>query len=208
MIGGCGGMQNKDETKKGSVEQSDAAALQDEFTSEFIDTSVEAEKGYLQFKSKLGGYTMLFPENAKLDPPYYEKHGETFETVQFGEDKETNDYLYYSIATYDKKNDTNDAEIYLDLLSTLLKYDGDYDKIEREDKTIYFATKKEINDTNKKSTTYRFFGLVQSTDSNQAVRYEYHVICDNEKECSSNYSEIENKVKKIMESVTFISANN
>lgn len=198
---GCG-VQNHDVTQKGSSQQSDAAALQDEFTREFIDTSVEVEEGYLQFQSKIGGYTMLYPENAIADPMTYETSGETFELMKFGSEKNNNlSLLVY--ASYNKNKDTNEADLYLELLSSKYKYYGEYEKIELVDKNIYLATKKHNTKKNGLSS-FSVLGFVQSKSSNQAVRYEYNQICyETEKGCNYKENDIINEALKLMESITF-----
>jgi len=63
ILGGCDGM----DAKKQNAEEKlpDTIAFQDEFTREFIKSPEEVEDGYYLFESKTGGYTMLFPVNAK-----------------------------------------------------------------------------------------------------------------------------------------------
>ncbi|UHA58891.1 hypothetical protein KDJ21_018965 [Metabacillus litoralis] len=50
------------------------AAFQDEFTRSLLDSPEEVKEGYYLFKSKTGGYSMLWPKNAVTDgPPFYQR---------------------------------------------------------------------------------------------------------------------------------------
>ena len=152
----------------------DTVALQDDFTREFIASPEEVEEGYYLFESKTGGYTMWYPKNAKLSPTYYQKKKDYFEALHVGgyNDQTTGDSFYIR-ATYGDSKDTKDTDIYLYLLSSSIHYDGEYEKVETDDKIIYFATMKNITNNktkNKKASAYRFFGLIKSNDSDQALR--------------------------------------
>ena len=101
-----------------------------------------------------------------------------------GYNDQTTGDSFYIRATYDDSKDTKDTDIYLYLLSSSIHYDGEYEKIETDDKIIYFATMKNITNNktkNKKASAYRFFGLIKSNDSDQALRYKYNIICEDEK---------------------------
>lgn len=206
ILGGCG-MKNQDVTKKESADQSDAAALQDEFTREFIDSTVKVEEGYLQFKSKSGGYTMLYPKDAIAYPTSYETNGDRFEALKFGGETKS-EMPFYAFTTYEWSKDVKDAESYLYLLSTSNKYEGDYERLDTEEANIYYATKEFGSDTDKNSETLGVIGFVQSKKSNQAVSYEYYLVCrDEQKSCSTNEEEVRDEVLKLMESITFIPPN-
>jgi hypothetical protein len=206
MLGGCGGMQNKEVTKKGSVEPSDAAALQDEFTSEFIDTSVEVEEGYLQFRSKTGGYMMLYPKDAIAHPTAYETNGDRYEVLKYTTAKKNNMSLII-FATYELNKNTKETDIYLDMLSGRNGYEGNFDKIDEKEKNVYIGTQKHITES-KELSSFRVLGFVQSKNTNQAVRYEYNLICyEEQKGCNYDETEILNGAFKLMESITFITPN-
>lgn len=128
----------------------DTVALQDDFTREFIVSPEEVEEVYYLFESKTGGYTMWYPKNAKLSQTYYQKKKDYFEALHVGgyNDQTTGDSFYIR-ATYGDSKDTKDTDIYLYLLSSSIHYDGEYEKVETDDKIIYFATMKNI--TNNKT---------------------------------------------------------
>ncbi|MTH55074.1 hypothetical protein GKZ89_16845 [Bacillus mangrovi] len=58
IIGGC-------ELSTESAQQ-ETPALKDEFTKEDLTSAKEVEKGFYEFKSKTGGYTMLLPVEAVI----------------------------------------------------------------------------------------------------------------------------------------------
>jgi hypothetical protein len=203
MLGGCGGMQNKDETKKGSVEQSDAAALQDEFTSEFIDTSVEVEEGYLQFKSKTSGYTMLYPKDAIAHPTVYETNGDRFELLKYGTAKKDKMSIYVN-ASYEVNKNTKETELYLDMLSDSMDYKGEYEKVDSNNITIHLATDKFISE-DRQSSIFSVFGFIQSKNSDQSITYDFNLVCDDEQNgCSYEENEVKKEVLKLMKSITFV----
>lgn len=58
-------------------------AFQDEFTREFMASTVEVEDRFYTFQSKTEKYTMLFPKDAKVSTFYYSKSGDYTESFQY-----------------------------------------------------------------------------------------------------------------------------
>ena len=199
--GGCDTVGRKDISVMDSAELPNVVAFQDDFTREFMASTVEVEEGYYLFKSKTGGYTMLYPENAKMDEIYYEMPGEAFEAIQFGESKETNEFEYYVRAIYNSTLRARSAAELKDVLSSYIEYDGIYEIIEYKDKTIHFATTEYVA-RNGKGITYRFFAVIMSNDSNQAVSMRYNVMTDIDDSIDLDF--IQDQVMNIMESIDFI----
>ncbi len=207
LLAGCNVLGQKDISEMDPAELPDVIAFQDDFTREFMSSLEEVEDGYYLFESKTGGYTMMYPENATMNQTYYQKNKDTFETIQFGHSNENAEIPFYVRATYDKNKDTKNTDIYLDLLSSSISYEGEFEQLEYTDKDIYFGTMKhvtELEDLSEKSSTYRFFGFIQSKNNDQAVRYTLNVLCDDEEiGCDYDLDSIENGVKKVMESIEF-----
>lgn len=182
----------------------DVMAFQDEFTRGFMKSTKEVEDGYYLFESGTGGYTMLYPEDARMDHIYYERTKESVEHIKFGGDNEKitgDNYTIYAL--YDFGSIAREPDSLLYLLSNGINYKGENDKIEYDDRIIYFATMK-YTTKSKRQSTYRFFGVIQSKDIDQAVSYRYNVHCkDESKGCSYDLEAVENEVMKIMESVEF-----
>src|SRR5690625_3613154 len=91
LMGGC----NQDLQDADPKDLPDTIAMQDDFTREFMASAEEEEEGYYLFESKTGGYTMLYPINSKQSKMYYEETNDSFETLQFGEGKESSDVPFF-----------------------------------------------------------------------------------------------------------------
>lgn len=182
----------------------DVPAFQDEFTREFMTSTDEVSDGYYLFESKTGGYTLPFPGDAHIDQIHYEKVEDHYEGIKFGSDSERITGESYTVyVTYEDSTKPDDPDIQLSLVKNAVNYDGEFDKKEHENITHYFAQKKYVL-SDKKSSVYRFFGLVQSKNSNQLIRYDYNVRCPNEqKGCDFDLEAIEREVEKVMTSVEF-----
>jgi len=202
IIDGCGFM-GKDLADMDPKDLPNETAFQDDFTREFMASIEPVEDGYYEFESKTGGYTMKYPENALMNKGFYERKMNTFERLRYAENKDEDDIPYYVIATYDHSHSSQDIDSLLYLLSSSVKYDGDFEEFEHQDNTIFFATKEKTTKS-KKTTWYKFFGLVKSNNSNQSLEYIYNVQCENQPgNCSYDLETIEQKVKDIMKSVEF-----
>src|SRR5690625_4964052 len=204
LMGGCKDMKNNQDLQDADPKDlPDTIAMQDDFTREFMASAEEEEEGYYLFESKTGGYTMLYSVNSKLDDIYYQKKHDSFETLHFGESRESSEVPFYVRATYNQDKDTNDNELYLSLLSDSLDYDGEYEEIELDNRVIYFARKSSKVDSDK-DNVFDFFGYIKSKDSNQGVRYIYVVTCfDDNDDCDYDFDAIEVEVKQLMKSIKF-----
>ncbi len=182
----------------------DIPAFQDEFTREFMRSTEEVSDGYYLFESKTGGYTLPFPGDGHIDPMYYEKAKESSEWIRYSGASEKITGQSYSVKLiYQNPKNPVDPEIKLKHFRTSVKYDGEFDKNEHEDLTHYFTQDKLVL-SDKQSTVYFFFGLAQSTDSNQSVLYEYHIPCEDEQNgCDYDLAKIEQEIEKVMTSIEF-----
>ena len=138
------------------------AAFQDEFTRSLLDSPEEVKEGHYLFKSKTGGYSMLWPKNAVTDgPPFYQRTKDSFEKIIFYETNEKGNYRYSFSSTYSTYGESV-IESSLGILSDSVRYNGEYEKIETDDSRIYFA-RSQAKLTN--STSYRFFSYIASKKS-------------------------------------------
>src|SRR5690625_2637212 len=179
LLGSCNVLGQKEVAEMDPANLPDVIAFQDDFTREFMSSLEEVEDGYYLFESKTGGYTMMYPENAKMNQGYFERNGNTFEIIRYGEGEATNEFLYYTTFTFEEGKRTEEPESLLRLLSSSVNYDGDYEDINYDDKIIYFATMQFVTDTESNSSTDRLFGLVKSKSSSQAVSFTNNVITEN-----------------------------
>ncbi|MDY0405171.1 hypothetical protein P5G51_006925 [Virgibacillus sp. 179-BFC.A HS] len=194
----------KDISEMNPKDLPDVTAFQDDFTREFMASTEEVANGYYLFKSKTVGYTMWYPEDAKMSAAYYERDKNNYEAIDFsGENEKITGGPYYINAIYDDKHDTKNTDIYLGLLSDSLDYEGEYKKQDYKEKTVYFA-KMKYTTKDKKSNTYRFFGLIKSKKHHRMISYVYNVKC-NKKQSDSDFDlgAIGKEVKKVMENIEF-----
>jgi hypothetical protein len=202
LIGGCE-MDSKAQPEK----LPDTVAFQDEFTRKFMVSPKEVKKGYYLFRSRTGGFTMLFPKDAKVNNGFYEKHDKYFESSVIAGVREHENILYTVDLIYENKPIMNDIDINLFLLSSgaYADYDGKYTKIESDEKTIYFAKKEnDISVDNKKNIEHLFFGFVKSNHSHQGVLFIYGVKCDDvTQSCQIDVNKEEELAKMLMKSIEF-----
>lgn len=183
---------------------SDVPAFQDEFTREFMAATDEVSDGHYLFESKTDGYTILFSEDAHIDQIHYEKVKDHYEGIKFGSDSERITGESYTVfVTYENPTIPDEPDIQVSLVRKSVNYDGEFDKREHGDVTHYFAQKKYVL-SDQTSSVYRFFGAVESNDTNQYISYIYSVDCpDEQKGCDYDLEAIEKKVEKVMPSVEY-----
>src|SRR5699024_3608409 len=203
LLGGCGIME-KDIASMDSKDLPDVPAFQDEFTREFMSSIDKVSDGYYLFHSKTGGYTLPFPEDAHIDQIHYEKVKDHYEGIKFGSDKEKITGESYTVyVTYENQTKPVTTDIQLVLASDPVHYEGEFEEKVHDELTHFFARQKYVV-SDKESSTYFFFGVVQSNNSNQYITYRYAVECpDEQKGCDYDLDEIEQEVEKIMTSVEF-----
>jgi hypothetical protein len=199
LIGGCE-MDSKAQPEK----LPDTVAFQDKFTREFMVSPKEVKEGYYLFKSKTGGYTMLYPKNAKMDRMFYEKHKKYYESIHLGGGRERENISNYMIVTYENAPITEDIDVNLDLLSTYVHHNGKYIKFLSGDNTIYFGKNEQHISNDNNDIAYYFFSYVKSNHSHQAVRFIYAVLCkDENQKCSIDVQKEEERAKMFMKSIKF-----
>ncbi len=202
FLGGCGLME-EDRANMDEKELPDVPAFQDDFTREFMASREEVSDGYYLFESKTGGYTIPFLEDGRVDKIYYERTDENFEWVMYGGENEKITKTPYTIyLKYGNPSIPDDSEILLSSFENAVDYDGAYEQIDHDVFTHYYAHNNYAL-SDQQSSVYSFFGLVQSNDTNQYVRYQYQVLCEDEDGCDYNVEEIEQEVEKMVTSIEF-----
>ena len=211
LIGGCGTMKTNDNsdtnsTTNAQVEEVQTAALQDDFTKEFIPSTEEVEEGYYTFESGVGGYTMLYPVNAVMDQTYYQYQGQDNEVIYFWEDREVENYGYSVVGNYEDRKITQLIDANLDLLigSTDLLTPQDFEKYTKEDNDIYFAEYRQNINKDKNGFYLHFLGYIKSQTTDKAIRLEYSSTCISKtEECHLDLAQERERAKKIFHSVRF-----
>ncbi|MFV2049603.1 hypothetical protein KDJ21_018960 [Metabacillus litoralis] len=182
------------------------AAFQDEFTRSLLDSPEEVKEGHYLFKSKTGGYSMLWPKNAVTDgPPFYQRNKDGYEKILFDELNEIENYHYSFSTTYTTYGDSV-IDSSLSLLSSSIGYNGEFQKIETSKTRIYYAkSQKKLEAEGRSTTSYRFFSYIVSKESQKGLEYVYIAKCLDESNgnCNINVSEQEEKALNYMKNVTF-----
>lgn len=195
----------EDKAEKSRAEASNlprTVAFQDEFTRGFMDSTKEVEDGYYLFKSKTDGYTMLFPENAKIATMGFEKSSNEFEALNFGEKRHAENISLYWEVMYENMARTRDIDVNLEVFSERMGYKGEYTKFNYNGNTYYYG--KEVSKVeNNEVFTYLFY--IKSDSDDKAISYFMDKTCtDLNRECKTNEKVIEQEALKLVKSINFI----
>ncbi|MCM3163298.1 hypothetical protein [Metabacillus litoralis] len=185
-----------------SKELPNTAAFQDEFTRSLLDSPEAVKEGYYLFKSKTGGYSMLWPKNAVTDgPPFYQRTKDSFEKIIFYETNEKENYRYSFSTTYSTYGESA-IESSLNLLSSSVGYYDEYEMIETDKNRIYYAKSEEPLEN---STAYFYFGYILSKESQKGLEYIYTAQCIDKAKpsCDVDVEKEEEKALYYMKSVIF-----
>jgi len=182
-------------------------AFEDEFTREFLPSTEEVEEGYYLLKSKTGGYQVLFPENAKVSKVSYERNGEGFEFLRYGNYNHVDEIAVEHTLTYNihgKENYERNLNVGLNILSQRVHYDGEYEKMETEDKYIYYAHNVHNFEANNEfHTVYRTFAYILPKEGIFSIDYIHSSSCNNDVDCPIDPEEQKEDAFKMMKSIKF-----
>jgi len=203
LMAGC----HMEEQKEQPKEWPDTVAFQDEYTRKFLVSPKEVKDGYYLFRSQTGGFTMLFPEEARMDEGLYEKHEKDYERSFIRGSRKKENVAYTIHVIYENDEITEDIDTNLFLLSSkaYADYDGEYKKMKGDKVTIYFAKKERHTSNNgKQNVVYKFFASIKSNHSHQAVQFIYTIGCDDiNKKCHIDVAKEEERAKMLMHSIKF-----
>ncbi|SDB99456.1 hypothetical protein [Shouchella lonarensis] len=173
-------------------------ALDDTFTSKFIDRSVKVDDGFHFFESQNGHYMMWFPAGYYLsDDPMMYITKDHHEVLSMYEEEEREDVFSGTIYTTYSGGDVTQEIIDLDL-NILLKnvsYNGEHEKMETEDTIIYYGSSKfNVEGTDvfitdpQDNYADHYFALIQNKAGDQFLTVRYSLFCPNEDElvCGNN----------------------
>ncbi|MCY8533718.1 lipoprotein YvcA [Bacillus vallismortis] len=184
-------------------------SFQDGKTREYMVSTQEEKPGYYVLESKLKGFRMLFPEEAKYLSRRSSLTGKHKESIGFNSyDKDTNVMFDGHVTYYKEESFVNEPEIMLDIVSGKNDYKGEYKKSSNKNKDIYFGKKKDIfeNIDRKYNDSYSYFGYVKSLEEdNLGVEYAFTFGCKNENQpCFLEEEKAKNKVEKLIHSISFL----
>ena len=200
VLGGCQlGNSNKNQkpSEMDTEDLPDVEAFNDEFTRDFLQSVEEAEEGFYPFLSGTGKYKMNFPAGGVIDDKMYTNRDDVHEEVPISIEDDTGfgmQVLYFSGEAGEILEDN------LRAFKTRLGYEGDFEEIEKNNRTIYYAQDEEKGFRD-------FFAYVINTQDKGAVEVEYEIDCrdENEEVCKENKESDKERALKWIESVEFIS---
>ncbi|MDA1476735.1 lipoprotein YvcA [Bacillus changyiensis] len=219
MTGGCS-MNDKQNSKEDNnteavkpidIDPKDlpkVPAFQDKETRKYMASTKEVEPGYYLLESKLNGFTIAFPDNGKIVQRLTENDGENYESIVFeGHNSKTNIYIGGDLSYYYKTSIVDNIEMMLDAVKGQNGYKGDFDKIEKPGKEIYFAFTKTVfnNPDRKYNDSYMYFGYIKSTEvKHSGIDFSFIINChDDKKPCILNEKKAKAEAKKMIDSITF-----
>ncbi|WP_203289230.1 hypothetical protein [Metabacillus sp. cB07] len=176
----------------------DTEAFKDEFTREFIKEGGETEDGYHVFHSKTGKYTFWFPENAKMAEMGYERNGNDFEVVRFGEKKEPAGIS--GKLTFDTGSSASDIESLLQLLSNRNGYEGSFKKRILNGNELYEA---QNLDTVEGQEYYTHLIYIKHPEKSMGITLKFEGTCL-EEGCEFDHAEFEKEKDTILSSIDFL----
>lgn len=200
FLGGCGGMVNQNNSTS-SIEDPDTAAFKDEFTQEFLVSNEEVVEGYYLFESATNGYQFHFPINGYIEKEVYERNGEGFESVSFFNNQTEENLRMYFRIIYENGDRTNDIDLNLELLSSMVDYEGDYEEYSIDDNTFYYGENVTEYEGHK---NFIYFTYIKPNSMDKGVSFMADVSCEDiSKACTPNDTLIKDRIKEIMHSFDF-----
>lgn len=195
---GCQMDQDVDSKKTSEIAESklpDVHAFDDPFTLDFLQSIEETEEGFYPFLSQTGKYKMDFPAGGVIDEQSYSVKDNVFEEVHISIEDDTGfgmDVIYFSSNTKELLKDD------LDAFKTRLGYDGDFEKLEKDDRTIYYA--------HYKNDVFRTFaGYILNEQGTGGIEVIYNIDClDKEEQCRENKQSDKKLGMTWLESIQFI----
>src|SRR5699024_7846043 len=139
LLGGCQMDKDKTSTNPSEMDREDfpdVRAFHDSFTREFLQSTEETREGYYPFVSGTGNYKIDFPAEGVIGQRAYSIRKKAYEEFPIHIKNETGSEIrvnYYSDNTKALlKND-------LHAFKKRLGYEGDFKKVKKNDRTLYYA---------------------------------------------------------------------
>ena len=198
LLAGCQLMENSEAQKPSEMNEEelpDVQAFEDEFTRDFLQSTGETEEGFYPFLSGTGKYKMDFPAGGLIDDKSYSKRKNGYEEVHISIEDDTG---FGMDIIYDKSSSQESLEVNKDLFKARLGYEGEFEELSKDEKTIYF-------DQYNSNGFRNHVGYVQNNQGQGAVELDFEVDCREEKEsCENNKEKNDKRAMKWMDSVEFL----
>jgi len=192
---------DKDETSTNpseidKEELPDVHAFDDAFTRKFLQSTEETEEGFYPFLSKTKKYKMDFPGGGVIDDRAYFIKEKGHEEVHISIEDDTGfgmDVIYYSDDTKELLKEN------LNAFKTRLGYDGGFEKLKQNDRTLYYAHYQGQGFDN-------YIGYVLNGKGDGGIELNLEMDCRDKKKkaCKENKQSNKERAIKWMESVQFI----
>ncbi|MEN3780762.1 hypothetical protein [Priestia megaterium] len=166
-------------------------AFDDHFTRKFLNKDTKVDKGFYEFKSRTGKYTMWFPEEYQVLHKYredYTRNGESYENWSAAYIKPyENDKRTYAINAEFSENDTKSESIYVE---SLFKEQLDTKKpkqLETSNTRIYYdyaytyfrGTNQHIVHDSEKNSPNLYVAYVADKESDKVIKLIYDSVGEN-----------------------------
>jgi len=198
----------EDEDLDFSNELPNQLAIQDPYTRSFLVSTNETEDGFYEMRTWTDAYSMYIPVDGKLDETFYQKRKDYCEQFWYSWNEEEANISYSIRGRYE--NQPRSEKDGLFLMSDLLEYDGDYERIEDKNhiyhhaKMMYEVGGEDGEDVEERTAVYSYLTLVKDKKSDKALSLTYQHNCtDFTNSCNLDSKETEEHFWKLVKSVTF-----
>ncbi|HLR63331.1 MAG TPA: hypothetical protein VK097_12950 [Lentibacillus sp.] len=188
--------QNKKPSEMNPEDLPDVRAFSDEFTLDFLQSTEETRDGYYPFLSGTGKYKVDFPAEGVIGERGYSIKEKGHEEIQIHIKSETGSMINIIYYSHHKSKQITEN---LNGLKLRTGYDGNFNKLEKDNQTLYYA--------HYKDDVFRTYaGYVQNEKGTGGIEVVYDIDCRDEKEqiCAENKQSDEERVMKWMKSIQFV----
>ena len=198
-LGGCQADKDETSTKPSETdldELPEVRAFTDSFTRDFLQSTEETREGYYLFVPGTGNYRMDFPAEGVIGQRAYSIRKKGYEEFPIHIKDETGSEIrvnYYSDNTKALlKND-------LHAFKKRLGYEGDFKKVKKNDRTLYYAHFEGNGFRN-------YAGYVLNEKNMGGIEVVYEIDCRDEKKqiCEKNRKNDKERALEWMKSIHFI----
>ncbi|GIN08383.1 hypothetical protein J1TS1_25280 [Shouchella clausii] len=210
MVGGCGqmGSSPEEEPEKTPAEMDPADLppideFQNEYSREMMVSTEPVADGYYLMRSKIGAFTIWFPEEAVFMDNASGVDGDHYEKLRFAYESEEENRGFLVDFQYNYGGNAKKPERLLDNLRGRWDYEEEWREMEDEHGLTYFGSKVEDMEGYKRYVVIGY--KVSSQDAPQGMELLYIASCvDKEAEsCQMDLVEEEEYVLQWMKSIQF-----
>ncbi|WYQ42883.1 hypothetical protein NST67_02470 [Bacillus sp. FSL W7-1321] len=181
MLGGCGqmGSSPEEEPEKTPAEMDPADlpqidAFQNEYSREMMVSTEPVADGYYLMRSKIGAFTIWFPEEAVFMYNASGVDGDHYEKLRISYENKNENRGYTGNFQYQYGGNAKKPERILDNLRWRWDYEEEWNEIQEDESTIFYGAKEMAQNE------YVVMGYKVSTkQAPQVIEFVYDVSCVN-----------------------------